>query len=252
MTHFPEGEKPCGWFTTSGFPRHVEYGTVSQLEEASALIAAGKEPGGAPVKDITFQIGSNDELHKLGECASPAYLEAHKFGSFTECVLVEAKNTLFPSIVNNLGLIVGVLRGTGYTGPIAILGFYNPQSFFVAGSEALQKQLNEAVEKVIGEGKFGTAIAHGNPFKKTNPFNKKLTFEENEALEKAAICKYTEECNIFDKELELERIVKHPVTAEEVTGTEAITHKMIPGDIHPTPEGHALFARALFSALKKA
>jgi len=254
-THFTKGEKPCGWFTTNKFPRHVEYGTISQLEEAVALITAGKEVGGAPVKDITFQIGSNDELHKIAECSSPAYLSAHSFGSFTECLLVEAKNTLFPTIVNNLGLIVSVLRGAGYEGPIAILGFYNPQTFQVAGSDSLQKQLNEAVEATIGAGKFGAGVAYGNPFKKTNPHNKKLSVSENEALEHVAICKYTEECNEFDKHQNLiEALVKGGKTKAEAeaAATPEATAAYPVGDIHPTPEGHALFAKTLYSALKKA
>ena len=253
VTHFAAGEAPCAWHNETGFPRHVEYGTVSQLEAALGLIAAGKEEGGAPVKDITFQIGSNDELKKLGECASPAYLSAHGFSSFIECVQVEAAKTLFPSIINNIGLVVGVLRNAGYTGPIAILGFYNPQSFLVAGSDPLQKSLNEAMEATIGAGKFGPHVAYGNPFKKTNPQGKKTeTPEQKQALEKAAICKYTEECNIFDKKITLEGVVKHPVTGLEVEEEEAKTGKMISGDIHPTHEGHVLFEKTLYSALKKA
>jgi len=250
---FPETEAPCGWHNGAGFPRHVEYGGISQMEEAVALITAGKEVGGAPVKDITLQIGSNDELHKLGECATEAYLIAHSFTSFIECVEKEAAKTLFPAIVHNIGLDVGVLRGAGYTGPIAILGFYNPQAFLVAGSDTLQKSLNEAMEATITAGKFGTAVAFGDQFKKTNPQGKKSeTSEARQALEKAAICKYTEECNMFDKKIELEKIVKHAVTELEVTETEKTTGKMIPGDIHPTPEGDALFAKTIEKALKKA
>ncbi len=254
-THFYAGEKPCGWYTTDGFPRHVEYGTASQVEEALGLIAAGNAPGGAPVKDVSFQIGSNDELHKIAECESPAYLSAHNFGSFTECLLAEAKNTLFPEIVNNLGLVVSVLRHGGYEGPIAILGFYNPQTFQVAGSDALQKQLNEAVEATISSGAFGPGVAYGNPFKKTNPHNKKLSVAENEALEHVAICKYTEECNEFDKHQNLiEALVKSGKTKEEAeaAATAEATAAYPVGDIHPTPEGHALFAKTVYSALKKA
>jgi lysophospholipase L1-like esterase len=253
--HFPAGEAPCGWHNGAGFPRHVEYGTVSQLEAAVGLVTAGKEVGGAPVKDVTFQIGSNDELHKIAECSSPAYLAAHKFGSFTECLLVEAEKTLFPKIVNNLGLIVGVLRSAGYEGPIAIMGFYNPQAFQVAGSDSLQRQLNEAVEATIGAGKFGPHVVYGNPFKKTNPHNKKLSFVENEALEKAAICKYTEECNEFDKHQNLiEALIKSGKTKAEAEAlaTPEATAAYPAGDIHPSPEGHKLFAKTLYSALKKA
>lgn len=253
-THFTGGEAPCGWYNSDGFPRHYEFGTVSQLEAAVGILQSG-----AQVKDVTFQIGSNDELHKLGECASEAYLKAHGFESFIECVEYEAEHTLFPTIVTNLGLIVHVLRtpvtegGGGYTGPIAILGFYNPQSFLVASSDALQKKLNEVLETEIKASGFGAGVAYANPFKKTNPQGKKSESpEEKAAHEKEAICHYTEECNIFDKKIEFEKIVGHAATAEEVEGYEASTHKMIPGDIHPTTAGDELFAKLLTGALKKA
>jgi len=256
-THFTGGEAPCGWHNSLGLPRHVEYGGISQLEEAMKLITEGNAEGGIPVKDITLQIGSNDELRKLGECKSEAYRSAHGFSSFIECVSSEAKNVLFPTIINNIGLTIHELREAGYTGPVAILGFYNPQTFLVSGSDPLQKQLNEAMEASIPS--FGPKVAYGNPFKKVNPQKKKTETEAvHNELEKGTICLYSEECNEFDKRLNLIAFFesaeggKHThAEAEEKATPEAI--KAFPsGDIHPTHEGHELFTKLLTGALKKA
>jgi hypothetical protein len=247
-TKFSGGEAPCGWHNKLGLERHYEFGEVSQLEAAVGIIKSG-----AQVSDVTLQIGSNDELKKLGECASEAYRTAHGFSSFIECVQEEAKNVLFPTIVNNIGLTIAVLRENGYTGPVGVLGFYNPQAFLLAGSDPLQKSLNEAMEATIKGGLYGAKVAFGNPFKKTNPQGKKTeTPEQRQALEKAAVCLYTEECNMFDKKIEYEKITKAPATAAEVEEAEKTSGKMIPGDIHPTTAGDELFGKLLGSALKKA
>jgi hypothetical protein len=250
-THFTGGEAPCGWHNSSGLPRHFEYGSISQLEAAVGLIT-----GGTQVKDVTLQIGSNDELHKLGECASPAYDEAHGFMSFIECVSVEAEKTLFPTILTNIGDTIGVLREAGYTGPISILGFYNPQAYLVPTSDVLQSKLNEAAEATIAAGSYGPGVTYANPFKKTNARGKKSQTEaEKTAIEKAAICTYTEECNKFDRKLNQEKKLGHSVSTEEEEAIEAEAASkgvFLEGDIHPTPAGDALFAKLIGSALKKA
>src|SRR5262249_28187676 len=146
---------------------------------------------------------------KLGECANPTYLAEHGFSSFIECVEKEAATTLFPMIIRNIGLTIGVIRNTGYTGPIGLLGFYNPQSFLVSGSDGLQKQLNEAIEATVEAKLFGEKVGFANPFKKTNPQGKKSqTVNQKKLAELAAICLYTEECNPFDRKLEAEKANK--------------------------------------------
>ena len=261
VTHFTGGEAPCGWHNASGLPRHVEFGSVSQLEAAVGLVKASVEKTGPEIKDITLQIGSNDELHKLGECSSPEYLSAHKFASFLECVQVEAATTLFPTIVNNIGLTIHVLRENGYTGPIGILGFYNPQALLLP-SDPLQIALNTAMEETISGGSFGEHVAYGNPFKKTNPQGKKSqTPKEKKIAERNAICLYTEECNAFDRKVEFEKATKTSVTEEEMAAIIADQEskfekeeggKFLPGDIHPTKAGDELFAKDVEKALKKA
>lgn len=227
--HFTGGEAPCGWHNADGFARHTEYGGVSQLEGALGILGSG-----IPVKAITLQIGSNDELHKLTECQSVEYQKENGYPGFLECVKGEAEKVLFPTILNNIGLTIKVLRDEGkYAGPILILGFYNPQAEQLPGSDELQAALNKAAEETIAGGLYGPGVKYANPFKKTNP-------KKGEA---AAICRYTEECNAFDKKVNLEEKVGHPVTAEEAA--------LYPvGDIHPTPEGHKLLAGDLWKAFR--
>lgn len=254
-THFTEGEAPCGWHNVNGFEQHFPFGSVSQLEAASGLVVAGLKEEGPKITNVTLQIGSNDELHKLGECNNEAYRSAHGWTSFIECISQEATKTLFPSIINNLGLDVKVLREAGYTGPVAILGFYNPQALLPGGSgtDPLQKGLNEALEATIKGGGFGTGVAYANPFKKTNPQGKKTeTPEQKQAHEREAICLYTEECNVFDKKLNLEKEKGKAYSEEEVLAIEAAAKTMLPGDIHPTKAGDELFAKLVGAALKKA
>jgi hypothetical protein len=250
-THFSGGEAPCGWHNLAGLPRHFEFGGASQLEAAVGIIVAGEKKEGPEVKDVTLQIGSNDELHKLGECASSEYQSKHGFTSSLECIVEEAKKVVFPTIIINIDNTIGVLRHAGYTGPIGVLGFYNPQALLLGGSDALQNGLNTALAENLST---QTGVGFGNPFKKTNPQGKKSQkTEEKNTIEKEAICKYTEECNMFDKIIELEKAVKHSVTAAEVEAIETSPSKMlVPGDIHPTTAGDELFAKDMKSALKKA
>jgi hypothetical protein len=257
---FTGGEAPCGWHNEAGFPRHVEFGGASQLEAAVGTITAGLKKEGPLVTNVSLQIGSNDELHKLTECSNPEYDKEHGWPGFIACVQGEAKATLFPLIVRNIGLTIGVLRNAGYTGPVAILGFYNPQALLLP-SDGLQIALNEAVEKTIEEAKYGPAVAYGNPFKKTNPQGKKTqTPVEKVILERTAICHYTEECNQFDRKVAYEKAHKVSVTTEEMSAIEAEQEKLLeegkgeflPGDIHPTTAGDELFAKEIGKALKKA
>ncbi len=248
---FSEGEAPCGWHNVDGLARHYEYGGASQLEAALGIIKSG-----IPVKDVTYQIGSNDEIRKLTECASKTYREAHGFATEISCVIYEAEHVLFPTIINNLAVIAGTLRNAGYTGPIGILGFYNPDEFLVSGSNTLQRELNENVEAQIAKGTFGPNVAYGNPFKKTNPAGKKSQTEaEVHTLQVEALCKYTEECNEFDKRVNLiEYLEEHGYSKEEAeaAATPEQVAKFPKGDIHPTPAGDELFAKELEKALKKA
>jgi len=134
---------PCGWHNEHGFRRHTEYGTASQLEAAVALATA--HPGAVSL--VSLQIGSNDELHVLGLCRNKKYREAHSFASEKECVEKEAP-ALFEKIIKNIGDTIGVLRaGASYSGPVVVLGFYNPFGILNHETDALQVELNNLLEK---------------------------------------------------------------------------------------------------------
>ncbi len=42
-----------------------------------------------------------------------------------------------------------MLDSTGYTNPIVLVGFYNPQAFILPGSDGLQEILNNDMEEAI-------------------------------------------------------------------------------------------------------
>jgi lysophospholipase L1-like esterase len=226
---------PCAWHNADGFPRHFEYGPVSQLEAAIGVVTS------TTTKYVSVNIGSNDELAVVHACATPSYDAAHGYSGLVECLGIEASEAgvyyekgLFHHIIANTGDIIGVLRAEGYAGPVAVLGFYNPQAETLPGSDGLQKQLNEHFEATITGGAFGPGVVYANPFPLINPQNKR---------EAAKICKYTEECNAHDKKVHAEEAAGGPATPEQEAKAE--------GDIHPTPAGYKLLAKVVFNALGK-
>lgn len=202
---------PCAWHNVAKFRRHYEYGTASQLEAALGLAKAN--PGAITL--VSLQIGSNDELAVLGACRSKAYREAHKppFASEAECVEQEAP-ALFEKIIKNMGDAIGVLRAGGYSGPVVVLGFYNPFGFLQHATDALQSKLNETIEGVIAKGEYGPRVRYANPFPVVNAGG------VGGATEKEALKKYTEFYSIFA--IEDERIgVDEEHEASELPGITA-------------------------------
>ncbi len=228
---------PCAYHNLAGFPLHVNFGASSELE---AAIGAVSNPS-VPVKLVTINIGSNDELATVSKCEEPAYDAEQGFvGGPLECITVEAglsghqyAGGLFKHIITNVGTTIGVLRAYGYAGPVVVAGFYNPQAELLPGSDTLQKKLNEAFEGTILSNAFGPGVTYANPFSTFNPQNK------NEATK---ICAYTEECNAFDKKVNLEALLKEPVTAEQAADYPV-------GDIHPTPLGYEKLGKIVYKAI---
>lgn len=219
--------EPCAY--NNVWPLHFEIGPASQLEAALGVLGAPGTFGATKV--VTLNIGSNDELAVVHACSTPAYDAEHGFGSLEACLFHEAgeegtyySKGLFHHIIANMGDVVGVLRQAGgYTGPVAVLGFYNPQSFILPGSDVLQNLLNEKVEQTINAKAFGPGVVFANPFPKFNPQKAKA--------EKKAIAKYTEECN--------------PNVQNFQTGADPGCE----GDIHPTVAGYKQLATVLYHAL---
>jgi lysophospholipase L1-like esterase len=224
---------PCAYHFEDGFPLHNSLGDLSQLEAGLSLLKEGA-PAHA-VKAITLGIGSNDELAAVAKCEKEVTEEYEKegkskYGGSPEeavmgCVLVTAEHVTFPHIIKNIGDILGVIDSTEpggghYTGAIVLLGFYNPYSFVLPGSDGLQKALNELLEKEV--------VAHFPNVTFANPFpviNKGKT----EKAEKESICKYTEMCN---------------PNVQKPGGKPAGED----GDIHPTVAGYKAIAKLVNEA----
>ncbi len=200
--HNPQGPgdwHPCAYSNLDGFPLHAYYGSESQLENALSILGEGHPT--SEVKAITLNIGSNDELAAVAQCEKEVTEEyskegKSKYGSTPEgaveaCIVDTAEHVTFPRIVKNVGDVLGVLDSTEpggghYSGPIILLGFYNPDALVLPGSDVLQEDLNGIIEKEV--------VAHFPNVTFANPFpvfNKGKNAEQ----EQASICKYTEMCN---------------------------------------------------------
>ncbi len=218
------------------YPLKTEIGAHSELEAAVGLIAS-KSAG--EVTAVSLQIGSNDELHVVGKCETPAYDAEHGFKSLTECIVHEAGEEgfaypggLFKHVLTNIGTTIGVLRAApaSYTGKILLIGFYNPNATLLPGSDALQKVLNEKLEGIIAKEEYGPGVKLAQPFTVINPeagaFKEGETAKEKAKKEKTeikAICKYTEMCG------------------ESPAPTPS-------GDIHPTAKGYKEIAKLMTAA----
>ena len=224
---------PCAYHFEDGFPLHNSLGDLSQLEAALSLLKEGHPAH--EVKAITLGIGSNDELAAVAQCEKEVGEEytkegKSKYGESPEeavknCIAYTAEHVTFPHIIKNMGDILGVLDSTEpggghYTGPIVLLGFYNPFSFVLPGSDALQIGLNHEIETELLPNFPNVTFA--NPFP---VFNKGKT----EKAEQESICKYTEMCN--------------PNVQKEGGKPEGKD-----GDIHPTVTGYKALAKLVNEA----
>jgi lysophospholipase L1-like esterase len=213
---------PCKYTFRTHFPLHnggyfEGAKEVSQLEEALSSVASKT----SPVKAITINIGSNDELAGITKCEDEFYPNE---GAIISCISEESKNVIVPHILKNIGDTIVQLDLHGYTGPIVLLGFYNPDTFKLPGSDALQSATNTAVEDELLpslKAEYGIEnVTYANPFP---VFNKDSG--TNASKEKEAICKYTEMCNPND-----------PGGAKDE------------GDIHPTIKGYKELAKLVNAA----
>jgi lysophospholipase L1-like esterase len=218
----------CGW-QKSGLTLHNGYPGHSQLESALSILNKGKPAH--PIKAVTLQIGSNDELAAVHACEKEVTEEFEKTGkskygetpegAVSGCVVAHAKET-FEKIAKNIGIILNQIDTTGgYTGPIVVLGFYNPDAFILPGSDSLQAALNQTIEKEVIPN-FPNA-KYANPMGIFNP--------QKAVKEKAAIKKYTEMCNAHDQ------------AVNEAKAGHALPE--CDGDIHPSPAGHVVLAKLI-------
>jgi lysophospholipase L1-like esterase len=239
---------PCAYHFVNGLPLHNSLGTLSQLEDA--LVVLGKEN----TKAITVQAGANDELAGIEECKAetkaefeskffseqpnsksapgdpedgtkffvlngePAHDKKVEFEAFVACVSGKAQYQTFPRIIENINKIVKVIDSTGYTNPIVVQGFYNPDAFVLPGSDSLQEVLNFQLKKSLEEN--GLTNIHWAAI-----MGKMNHRPGTAAQEKKAIATNTEMCN--------------PNVQKPETGFDPGCE----GDIHPTVVGYKLMGK---------
>ncbi len=227
---------PCAYMNVDGLPLHNSLSVggqgISQLEDALSILKEGHPAH--PVKAITLNIGSNDEIAGIETCEKEVREELEKTGKsrfnggspeldVLLCIKEGAETITVPHILGNIGDILGVIDskepgGGHYTGAIVLEGFYNPDAFLLPGSDTLQKAVNSAIEANILP--LFPNVTFANPF----PVFNKGGLGANPAAEKKAICKYTEMCNPFDQ------------AANEAKAGHALPED--DGDVHPSLEGY--------------
>jgi hypothetical protein len=124
------------------FPLHTEYlGAGSSQLEAALYWIARDAAEGRPVKNLSLNIGPNDQLHFVKKCEAEALEKAGKGEipptkeaiekSVTEC-LTNGAEALIGSIAANIDRTLFVLRngslfgGINYEGALMYVGAYNP------------------------------------------------------------------------------------------------------------------------------
>jgi hypothetical protein len=243
---------PCAYHFVKGLPLHNSLGTLSQLEDAISILTANNPFTGKPnpVGAISLQLGSNDELAGIEECKIEVTHEFEtkfyskqpkppapgpektfalngtqphdaetEFAAAQTCIAAKAIYVTTARIVQNTVDVAKKLDEVGgYTGPIVVIGFYNPDAFVLPGSDALQEFVNVKVKEGL-EASGLTNIHWANPMPKFNHI------PGSAAQEKAAIAKYTEMCN--------------PNVQKVETGLAPGCE----GDIHPSLAGYKLMAK---------
>jgi lysophospholipase L1-like esterase len=241
---------PCAYHYTNQLPLHnggyynPKTGKpVSQLEETFSTLTTENKVTKAtpahPMTAISLNIGGNDELAGVHDCEKEVGEEFAKTGksqygdtpehAVSGCLVAHAP-ALFEKIKENIGHVLAVIDSTGYTGPIAVVGFYNPDSFLLPGSDVLTAILNKEVESKVKE--FANA-KYANPFAVFNPQPVGPETTKSKEAEEKAICRYTEMCNPIAQALH-----------------EAEAKKALPphdGDIHPSRLGYQEIAKLMFA-----
>jgi lysophospholipase L1-like esterase len=186
---------PCAYHNVEHFPLHAGFGLDSQLEDAISVLTSENPYTGKPnvVKAITLDIGLNDEESIATQCKIIVTEEftktgKSKYGESPEAALITCINDIgdadLPRSLRNIADIITMLNKY-YSGPIIVLGFYNPDSFVLSGSDSSQSELNGLMEERLAS--FAN-VAVANPFP---IFNAGATAAE----EQKTLCKLTEMCN---------------------------------------------------------
>jgi len=218
-----------------GGPLHNPYPGKSQMSNVLQILNGGS-PNHA-VEVISLNIGANDELAAVGKCKAEVGAEFAEKGESkyapgdpnpehaVNACLAAGAPALFNHINVNIERILEEAYVTGgYKGPTVVLGFYNPFSFVLKGSDFLQKQLNGYIEAnaIKNEQTAGRNVVYANPFEEING-----PVEESNA-ERVKLCKYTEMCT-------------YPTVDPTASNPN--------NDIHPTKKGYEKLAKVMYAAL---
>jgi hypothetical protein len=255
---------------------------ISQLEEVAAQLKGGNPS--RKITAITLNIGANDELAQVAKCEAEVFTETeakgyserpsnpgHQYfapGETEEAVnvcLVESVQSptgVFARIDKNTETILNVILGAGYkkleeegkSGPIVVLGAYNPEAFVLPGSDGLQQIYNNKLETTIAP--YGPLVKFANPYAKINGAVEGSKLEEKNIgctptvvaigetagheegdCEVARVGTYTEEGNLFDEAANKKKAEEKGDAFEPYKGE---------GDIHPTPAGGTVLGKVMF------
>lgn len=244
---------------TAGGPLHNPYPGKSQASNMLQILKGGAPAH--PITAISLNIGANDELEGVAACKAEVKKDiettgkteqpkgSEQFygpteipGAINACVAGAAPGIFF-TVNKNIETIVNKIYGEGgYTGKVVLVGFYNPFTFILPGSDALQKLFNEYLEANVVANNPGKVV-FANPFVKFNGES------EGSKAEQTKICKYTEMCNptaIAENKAKTEASNKKE---EEEGKTVIYPFNPIEGDIHPTEAGYALLGKVVYEAL---
>jgi hypothetical protein len=203
------GESPCAYHK-AGLRLHHEYGgSKSQLESALETISVGASTG-KPVKNLSLNIGANDELRTVHKCeaeAKPAekaafekaYIETLQKGgteaeanaagqkaaeeagkAYVKKCIEEHVGELFKHILTNIAGSLYVIRngasfgGVNYTEKIVVQGGYDPfGAVFTPKVELLEGSNAIAAALNVEEAKTVAKFAacYANPQPTFNPQN---------------------------------------------------------------------------------
>jgi hypothetical protein len=243
-----------------GGPLHNPYPGKSQESNMLQILKGGAPAH--PITAITLDIGANDQLAAIAACKAEVkgeyettgkakqpkgpgeqtYEPAEAAGAINACVAGSAPATFFAINAKIETILEKIYVGGGYTGKTVVLGFYNPDTFLLPGSDALQKLFNEFLEGNAIANYAAKGVVFANPLEL---FNGKV---EKTAAEQKKICLLTEMCNAT---AQAENLVKWEAqkTKEEGEGKTVIfPFNPAEGDIHPTVKGAETLAKALFTA----
>jgi lysophospholipase L1-like esterase len=264
---------------TPGGPLHNPYPGKSQKANMLLNLAGGSPKH--PIAAVTLNIGANDELAGVSKCKAEVkkeYEETYNSkgggaadavsiqpkgagpgneveyhltpteveGAIGSCVGFVAVTQTFPHIQARLKQILNEIYEAGkYTGQVGVLGNYNPFTFILSGSDALQKLLNERLAETINK----TGESYSGKVVFANPFLKINGEPEGTKAEQTKICKYTEMCNPAAQAETAAAAAATQKKEEEAGKFIFFPHNPAEGDIHPTKLGYEQLGKIMYEAL---